>query len=281
MDLPPFETLTVEADGPVGRLWLSRPDTLNPLSTGALEELATAARWFDSRRDVRVVVVGGRGRAFSAGADVSSFGVPAGGDGRDARADADSGRRMADAVEAMEAVTIARVHGHCVGGGLVLAAACDLRVAAEGTRFAIPEVDLGIPLAWGGIPRLVREIGPAATKELVLTCRPFGAAEAKALGFLNRVVALDRLDEEVDGLAGELAGKAALPLRATKRHVDAVTAAMVGTARAWSDADSLLTALRDPEARAAAARYLEGLADRRRQGRRPALAGGEDPVAPE
>ena len=70
----------------------------------------------------------------------------------------------------MRALTIARIQGWCVGGGLVLAAACDLRLAADTARFSIPEVDLGIPLAWGGIPRLVREIGPALTKELVLTC---------------------------------------------------------------------------------------------------------------
>ena len=70
---------------------------------------------------------------------------------------------MAEALTATQAVTIAAIHGHCVGGGVVLAAACDLRVVAEDVRFVIPEVDLGIPLAWGGIPRLVREIGPAAT----------------------------------------------------------------------------------------------------------------------
>ncbi|MBA2625096.1 MAG: enoyl-CoA hydratase/isomerase family protein, partial [Acidimicrobiia bacterium] len=168
-----------------------------------------------------------------------------------------AGRRMADAIEAMGAVTVARIHGHCVGGGVVLAAACDLRVAADTIRFSIPEVDLGIPLAWGGIPRLVREIGPALTKELVMTCRPFGAAEAQAAGFLNRVVPDDRLDEEVESLVAQLVDKSALTLTATKRHTNAVTEGMVGTARSWNDADSLVTALHDPESREAAARYLE------------------------
>ncbi|HZB71610.1 MAG TPA: enoyl-CoA hydratase/isomerase family protein [Acidimicrobiales bacterium] len=260
MDVPDLDTVTVELDGPVGHLWLDRPDKLNPLSTATLEELVVAARWFDAQRGARVVVVGGRGRAFSAGADVGSFGEPAEGSPREA---ADAGRRMADAVEAMEAVTVARIHGHCVGGGVVLAAACDLRVAAEGTRFSIPEVDLGIPLAWGGIPRLVREVGPAATKELVMTCRAFSAGEAERLGLVNRVVAPDDLDDEVEGLARSLASKAAFPVRATKRHVDAVTSAMVGIDRSWSDADALLTALRDPDCRAAGARYLEALGRRR------------------
>jgi len=105
----------------------------------------------------------------------------------------------------------------------------------------------------------VREIGPAATKDLVMTCRPFGAEEARSLGLVTRVVATEHLDGEVDAIAGQVAAKAAFAVRATKRHVDAVTAAMVGIDRSWSDADSLLTALRDPECRAAAERYLHGL----------------------
>ena len=95
--------------------------------------------------DVKVVIISGAGRAFSAGADLASFGGPA---DTLPRAAADAGRRMAEAIEGMEAATIAAVHGHCVGGGVVLAGACDLRIAAESTRFSIPEVDLGIPLAW-------------------------------------------------------------------------------------------------------------------------------------
>jgi enoyl-CoA hydratase/carnithine racemase len=157
----------------------------------------------------------------------------------------------------VEAVTIARIHGHCVGGGVVLAAACDLRVAATGTRFSIPEVDLGIPLAWGGIPRLVRELGPAVTKELVLTCRPFGAEEARALRFVNRVVPAERLAAEVDELAAALAAKPALALDVTKRHVNAVTEEMGSTRGAFSDTDVLQSALHDPESRAVAAAYLE------------------------
>ena len=150
-----------------------------------------------------------------------------------------------------------RIHGHCIGGGLVLAAACDLRVAASDAYFSIPEVDLGIPLAWGGIPRLVREIGPALTKELVMTCRPFTSAEALSAGFLNRAVPADALDQSVEDLVAHLLTKSSLTLRATKRHVDAVTRQMVGLDRSWADADSLVAALRDPESRASAKAYLD------------------------
>lgn len=253
MDTFEAETIDVGADGPRGWLTLARPEKLNPLSEHTLDEIAAAARWFDAHDRVKVVVVSGQGRAFSAGADLEAFTAPSG----PPRRAADAGRLAAEAVEAMAAVTIARVQGHCVGGGLVLAGACDLRVAADTARFSIPEVDLGIPLAWGGIPRLVREIGPALTKELVMTCRPFGADEARQAGFLNRVVPEDRLDQAVEELVDQLVTKSALTLRATKRHTNAVTDGMVVPARAWNDADSLVVALHDPESREAAARYLD------------------------
>jgi enoyl-CoA hydratase/3-hydroxypropionyl-coenzyme A dehydratase len=261
METQQATTIVVAADGARGSITLNRPDKLNPLSTVTLHELVAAARWFDERPAVKVVVVAGSGRAFSAGADLAAFAAAADGAAM-MREAADAGRRMAEALEAMRAVTVVRLHGHCVGGGLVLAAACDLRVAAENTRFSIPEVDLGIPLAWGGIPRLVREIGPALTKELVMTCRPFGAAEAKATGFVNRVVPEAELDAEVDALVDQLVNKSALTLGGTKRQVNAVTEGMVQTARSWNDADALVTAVHDPESQAAAMAYLERVSRR-------------------
>jgi enoyl-CoA hydratase/carnithine racemase len=249
-----FETLLAEVDGSVGTLTLNRPEKLNPLSTTTLREIAAAARWFDEQRDVKVVIVRGAGRAFSAGADLGSFTGPQEVSSRDA---ADLGREMAESIERMRALCIAAIQGWCVGGGVVLAAACDLRVAAQDARFSIPEVDLGIPLAWGGIPRLVREIGPALTKELVLTCRPFDAAEAKAAGFLNQVVPADELDACASELARSLAVKASHAIFSTKRHVNAVTDQMVGTMRSWSDADGLVVAFSDAECADARRTYLE------------------------
>ncbi len=246
-------TLTTEFEGSVGRLTLDRPDSLNPLSFTGLDELVEAARAFDARPEVKVVVVTGRGRAFSAGMDLSSF---SGQPDRDPRAGAEAGRAMVEAVEAMRAVTIAAVHGHCVGGGVLLAMACDLRIAAASTRFSIPEVDLGVPLTWGGIPRLVREIGPAATRDLVLTCRPFDAEEALTLGLVSRVVPDDELGGHVDELAASLAAKSSLNLRTTLDAVDAAAEALVGTSGTWADADAMVSALRDPESRDVARRYL-------------------------
>jgi enoyl-CoA hydratase/carnithine racemase len=177
----------------------------------------------------------------------------------------DAGWRMARAMDEMRAVTVAQIHGWCVGGGLVVAAGCDLRIAANDARFSIPEIDLGIPLAWGGIPRLVREIGPAATKELVMTCRPFDADEAVRLGFLNRAVPIGELESTVGELVRTLASKPKLALLSTKTHVNAVTESMVATGRSWADADGLMAGLRDPEGRASSAAYLTGLRQKPKQ----------------
>jgi enoyl-CoA hydratase/carnithine racemase len=238
-----FETIKVEINGPLGRLTLNRPERLNAMNAPMLRELVEAARWFDEQREVRVVIVSGAGRAFCAGADLRESpaleAVPASGKSWLYRREAAQyGRRMADAVEQMRATTIVRLHGHIIGGGVVLAAACDLRVAAEDARFSIPEIELGIPLAWGGIPRLVREIGPAMTKELVMTCRPFTPQEARAL---------DELDQQVEQLAAEIIAMPSAPVVITKEHVNAVARAMSAGLTAFADGEALLSAITDPE----------------------------------
>ncbi len=245
---------SVNQDRKLGELLLDTPSKLNPLSTATLRSIERAARWFDDHDDLRVVVVRGAGRAFSSGASLSAF--DSGGTQVDPRHESDAGWRMARAMDEMRAVTVAQIHGWCVGGGLVVASCCDLRIAADDAKFSIPEIDLGIPLAWGGIPRLVREIGPAATKELVMTCRPFDAIEALRLGFLNRAVPMEELENTVKELVRTLASKPKLALLSTKAHVNAVTESMVATGRSWADADGLMAGLHDPEGRASSAAYL-------------------------
>jgi enoyl-CoA hydratase/carnithine racemase len=252
-----FDTIEVSVDGSVGALVLNRPEKLNPLSIHTLYELEDAARWLDRQPDLKVVVVSGRGRAFSSGADVGGFNQPPDQTARPTRADRDQGWRLCRALEELRAITVARIQGWCVGGGVVLAAACDLRVAAEDARFSIPEVELGIPLAWGGIPRLVREIGPALTKELVMTCRVFTASEARSAGFLNDVVPVNELDAAVDRLVARLVTMPRQALFATKAHTNAVTESMVSTGRSWADADVLVSGFTDAEGRESARRYLD------------------------
>ncbi len=254
IEQPHFETLQVKVDGRIGRVTLNRPEKLNALSRLLMSEIVQLGAWLKLREDIRVIIVAGAGRSFSAGFDLNDFSSASAGE--TPRQAADLGRLATDALTDVPQLTIAAVHGHCVGGGVVFVGACDLRVATTDTTFIIPEVDLGIPLAWGGIPRLVREIGPALTKELVLTCRPFGADEAKSIGFINQVVAPGDLEATVTHLAQNLASKTLYSLHSTKQQVNAVMEEIAGTGRSAGDADMLVYAMRDPESRDATARYM-------------------------
>ena len=259
-----FETLAIDVEGELGFLTLNRPDRLNAMSSTMLVELVEAASWFDRHLDVRVVIVRGAGRAFSAGADIKA----AAGTGspsapppssatswQERREIGQIGLRMANAIEAMRAVTIAQIHGYAVGGAFLLATSCDLRIAAEDAVFFIPEVELGIPLTWGGVPRLVRELGPALTKELVMTCRRFGAREAKEARFLNRVVPADRLDVEARALAASVLAMPAVPVLITKDQVNAAVDAMAPARSAYLESDVLLGASLDEASQEARRRY--------------------------
>jgi enoyl-CoA hydratase/3-hydroxypropionyl-coenzyme A dehydratase len=267
---PKLETVQISVDGALGRLTLNRPERLNAIGVQMMRDVVEAARFFDAQMDVRVVIVSGAGRAFSAGADLQDSPVgPAsprsGNSWAQRREIGQLGLRMSDAVENMRAVTIAQIHGWAVGGGLVLAAVCDLRVAAEDAAFSIPEVELGIPLAWGGIPKLVREIGPALTKELVMTCRRFTPAEARAAGFLNRVVPAAQLEKEVEALAAQVLSMPSVPVTITKEHVNSVARAMGAGSTAFADGDGLLAAAFDPESLAAGERYLAKTVKRKKR----------------
>jgi len=256
-EMPKLEHIRWEnTDGsPVGTIVLNRPERLNALSVALMTEIIELCNWITDQHDLKVIVLRGEGRAFTAGFDLNDFTNVYG--GANPRAGAELGRIMADTVTNMRQLTIAAVHGHCVGGGVVLTSACDLRMAATGTRFSIPEVDLGIPLAWGGVPRLVREVGPAVAKELILSCRPFTAEEALQLRFINRVVPADVLISEAQSFADSLASKPTFSLLATKTQVNAVMEEIAGTGRNANDADTLVVALHDEESRAASQRYLE------------------------
>jgi enoyl-CoA hydratase/carnithine racemase len=131
-------------------------------------------------------------------------------------------------LENLEQITIAAINGFAVGGGLALALACDFRLAAKEAKFWIPEVDLGVPLAWGTIPRLIRLVGPSKTKELVITCDRFGAEEALALGLVNKVVPIEKLEAATKELVNKIAKKPSFPVSFTKATVNAVSSGALG-----------------------------------------------------
>lgn len=223
-----METLTVERDGPILRVWLDRPEKRNPLSGVTLQALAELYEGVGSDFDVKVVVLGGRGPSFSGGADRRDPGAPRSRtdepSARERRWASQLGKRATRAIDDCEVPTIARLHGNVVGGAAVLALACDFRIAAEDTSFWIPEVDLGIPLTWGAVPLLIRECGMARAREAVVLCDRIDAATAERWGMAHRVVPASELDAAVDEWAERLAAKPAAAMSLTNAQLRAYAA---------------------------------------------------------
>jgi enoyl-CoA hydratase/carnithine racemase len=173
--------------------------------------------------EARVVVLGGRGRTFCAGADrkppVKGQELPTPETDRERRWLSQLGRRACRAIEECEVLTVARVHGHAVGGGCCLALSCDFRVAAEDAVFRVPEVDLGVPLTWAATPRLLYEIGAARTREVLLLCEEIDAKKALDWGMVHRTVPAKELDACVDELAKRLADKPEMAVYMTKTQL--------------------------------------------------------------
>ncbi len=214
--------LIVERDGPVGRVIFSNPDKRNAMSLAMWQALPRAVRDLDEDASVRVVVLEGAGdKAFVAGADISQF--------EKVRLDPQARREYDDTVDAGYAAAIgcskpvvAKIRGFCVGGGLGIAASCDVRICAEDARFRMPAGRLGLGYNLEGIKRFIALIGPQNTCDLFFSARMIDAAEAQRMGFVSRVVPVDQFDAEVAKWAHLVADNAPLTLRAAKAAVNAL-----------------------------------------------------------
>ena len=234
-----METLEFERVGRVGWLRLNRPAKLNAMNAQLWAELAELGPRLRDDPDLRAVVVIGNGRAFSAGIDLTSFGDGTG-EGAAERAGDAAGpavltERSQDEREAAVAAiqegylwlqeawypTIAAVRGHALGAGLQLALACDLRVAARGTRFGMLEATYGLMPDLTGTQLLPRVVGPAKAKELIFTAATVDADEALRIGLVNQVVEDGALEGAVGRLADRLAAQPPIAIRWAKQAVDA------------------------------------------------------------
>jgi enoyl-CoA hydratase/carnithine racemase len=248
--LGPWQTLEVERDGPVLRVWLNRPDRRNAVANTMLEEIGDCFRAIERDFETRIVVLAGRGASFCAGADRKP---PAAYDAardpqtpRARRFEGHLGRRAARAIEDCEALTIARVQGHAIGGGFVFALACDFRVTAEDAVFSLPEVELGLPLSWAGVPRMIQEIGMARARELLIRCRRIDGTTAEQWGVAHAVVPLAELDAEVDRFVEDLLAKPELAVHMSKTQLRGYArVATLGDATE-ADGDLFAQAARDP-----------------------------------
>lgn len=207
-------------EGMVGRIVLNRPDKLNAFTAEMLGLLEAACDQLESNPEVRVVIVSSATeRAFSAGADISVGGSlgPLGKWAHWAR----KGHRTLDRLAQMRVPSIAAISGVAYGGGLELALACDMRIASESARLALPEVTIGTTPAWGGTARLPALIGAARAKQMILSGQPVDAQKALAWGLVNEVVPAAQLAARALDLATQIAGNAPIAVQAAKQLVDA------------------------------------------------------------
>jgi enoyl-CoA hydratase/carnithine racemase len=205
------------ADG-VATVMLDRPEARNAISSALATELAEVFEPLSTNREVRAVVLTGAGdRAFCAGADLRERG---GFDDHGWFVQREIFRRGFGSVRRCPLPTVAAVFGYALGGGFELALCCDLVVAAEDAVMGLPEVQLGLVPAGGGTQLLVRRVGPAVAKDLVLTGRRVEAAEAARLGLVDRVVPRAELQDAARGLARQIAGNAPTAVRLAKWAID-------------------------------------------------------------
>ena len=218
--MPTSEPILVTRDGAIATVVLNRPERLNALDRAMWAELGAAIQRLSADDTLRCVVVRGAGaKAFAAGADIAEFAGE--------RANAKQAKEYWTIIhETMQAVarcrhpTVALIRGACVGGGLEIAAMCDLRVCGESSRFGIPVNRLGLTMAYGELMGLLALVGRAVALEILLEGRVFDAGEAYRKGLVNRVVPDDKVEDEAYATARRIAEGAPLVNRWHKQFIE-------------------------------------------------------------
>jgi enoyl-CoA hydratase len=219
----PTPNMIAEKAGLVGRLVFNKPAKHNATSSDMWEAIPVILDDFEKDPAIRVVVVTGAGdKAFVSGADISEF--------ETARSTPEQVKHYDEIGEVANArltkcskPTIARIRGYCVGGGVAISLTCDIRIASDNARFAVPAAKLGLGYRAGGIKALMNVVGPSFAKEIFYTGRLFSAPEALQMGLVNRVVPDAELDSYVDNYCKIIGQNAPLTMHAAKRTVEELT----------------------------------------------------------
>lgn len=212
-----YKTLTLSIENSIATLTFNRPEVLNALSSEVIGEALTAMQSLIEDPAVLVLVLTGAGRAFIAGADIAEM--------RDktpdeARTYSELGHRLMNTIQDCPKPVIAAVNGFCLGGGMEVALACDMRMASEKAQFGLPETILGIIPGWGATQRAARLIGPALTKELVFTGEIISAERALQMGLINRLLPPPALMPFCRHMAETMCRQGQIALRNAKKAVD-------------------------------------------------------------
>ncbi|OQM77100.1 enoyl-CoA hydratase/isomerase family protein [Manganibacter manganicus] len=206
--------VTFEADGAIGTITLRRAGKFNALDIPMLRALENALREAEDADDVRVILLCGEGKGFCAGGDIEAWSGMSAADFQVKWVR--YGHRVFDRLARLRQPTIAVLSGHALGGGLELAAACDLRIAETQVKLGFPETSLGVVPGWSGTQRAVRRFGAQAVRRMAIGGEVFTAAQALSLGIVDRVVDTGTARNEAKEWAGKIARRGPLATEATK-----------------------------------------------------------------
>jgi enoyl-CoA hydratase/carnithine racemase len=237
------KALRIEIEGRIAQVHLCTGRASNALSFDAMHELTEAARWLAARTDINAVVLQALPQVFTGGFDlkeVQALGEMPLSDRRQALA---IGPQMCEAWQRIEALTIAAIDGWCVGGGVALVAACDLRVASAAAHFCVPEVERGLNMSWGSLPRLVNLVGAAHAKRLVMLAEPLDAPTAQRWGLIDEVSTEPSAVAQAQQWAQRAAAMPPIQLRMIKAGIDAYANALAPAASALDRDQFLLASL--------------------------------------
>jgi len=210
-----YKFIETSFDDGIGLIELNRPSQYNALNRTMIQEIVAAAEAFDHNETVRVIVLAGKGKAFSAGADIGEMSAD-----DPVRLELLNQFAVWDRLALIKKPIIGAVKGFVFGGGFELALNCDLLIAAEGTEFSFPEVNLGVMPGAGGTQRLTKIVGRTKALEWLWSGERISTAEALQFGLINRVVLPELLMEETMKTAGKIARQAALAVRLIKDSVN-------------------------------------------------------------
>ena len=217
------DKMVVEKDGAIGWIVFNNPERRNALTVEMWQAIPTILDHLEAESAIRVIALKGAGdKAFISGADISQFEQQRSSPEAVANYETIADRAMQRLLECPRP-TIAMIRGYCMGGGVGVALSCDLRIAGESARFAIPAAKLGVGYRHGGLKSLINLVGPAFAKEIFYTARQFTAAEAAQMGLINRSVADDGLATYVRDYCETIATNAPLTIKAVKQTVAEIT----------------------------------------------------------
>ena len=214
MELEKLKHLLFTKEGPISIVSINRPEIFNALNDEAIIEFKNLIEHIGSLEDIKSIIITGIGqKSFCAGSDIEEM---HGEKPAYFRIHSLLGHSLMESMERIRQPVVAAINGHAIGGGLDLALACDFRVAAEGIKLGLPEINLNFPGGWGSAWRLPRLIGTAKTKELILLGHNIAAASALKMGLLTRVVPGNEVLNEAKKLSGELSKKSAAAMEFAK-----------------------------------------------------------------